>query len=550
MSTELGKAYVQIVPSARGIGSALTAELNGSADIAGASAGSRIVGKLKGAFATLGLGKILMESLKEGANLEQALGGVETLFKDHADEVIANADKAWKTAGISANNYMELATSFSASLLSGLGGDTKKAAKITDVAISDMADNANKFGTDMESIQNAYQGFAKQNYTMLDNLKLGYGQSKTEMERLLSDAEKLSGQKYDISNLSDVYSAIHVIQENLGVTGTTAKEAATTLSGSFASMKSAYLNFIGDLTAGRNIDSATKSLAESFSTFLFKNLVPALGRIIASLPTVVFTLITDGLPALFGSLVKAIPQIIGTLADTIQSIADYITEGVNRFADDPSVGLAGLKMIKNFFVAIFKSIPALLKSLMNLLTAAMEGLSTILGTLFVKGVNKMLSPFKRAYNTIKGWVQKIKNLFNFTLKFNGIKLPHITVNWKKSGALGKIASKLGLPGVPDFGVNWYKTGGIFDQPSIIGVGEAGKEAVIPLDKLSDYTQNASAEIDYNRLASAIAYQLAGEQQEIIVQIDGDVLVRKTAPRFKKALNTLDTRSQRKLGYSG
>ena len=165
--------------------------------------------------------------------MSKSLGGIETLFKDSADKVKANAAEAYRTAGMSANDYMELTTSFSASLLSSLSNDTSKAADVADMAMTDMSDNANKMGTNMEDIKNAYNGFAKQNYTMLDNLKLGYGGTKTEMERLLADAQKITGVKYDINNLSDVYSAIHVIQGQLDITGTTAKEAATTISGSF-----------------------------------------------------------------------------------------------------------------------------------------------------------------------------------------------------------------------------------------------------------------------------------------------------------------------------
>ena len=183
-----------------------------------------------------GLTAVVGGSLRSGADMEQNIGGVETLFKDSSDVVKANADKAFKTAGLSANSYMETVTGFSASLLQSLGGDTAKAADMADMAIIDMADNANKMGTSMESIQNAYSGFAKQNYTMLDNLKLGYGGTKEEMQRLLSDAQKISGVNYDISNLADVYNAIHVIQENLDITGTTAKEASETFSGSFVSV--------------------------------------------------------------------------------------------------------------------------------------------------------------------------------------------------------------------------------------------------------------------------------------------------------------------------
>ncbi len=187
---------------------------------------------------------IVTASVKARGELEQQIGGIETLFKNNADKVIENANKAYKTAGLSAIEYMSTATSFSASLLQSLGNDTAKAAEIADMAIIDMSDNANKMGTSMEMIQNAYQGFAKQNYTMLDNLKLGYGGTKTEMERLLADAEKLTGIKYDINNLNDVYNAIHVIQGELGITGTTAKEASETLQGSMASLSASWNNFL------------------------------------------------------------------------------------------------------------------------------------------------------------------------------------------------------------------------------------------------------------------------------------------------------------------
>lgn len=245
--TELAKAYVQIIPSAKGIGGMLQNEVGGETDAAGKSLGGRIGGAIKVAVIAAGIGKAISASISEGAELEQSIGGIETLFKDSAEKVKQNAANAYKTAGMSANEYMQLTTSFSASLLQSLGNDTAKAADVADMAMTDMSDNMNKMGSNMEDIKNAYQGFAKQNYTMLDNLKLGYGGTKTEMERLLADAEKITGVKYDINNLSDVYSAIHVIQGELGITGTTAKEAATTLSGSLASMKAAFKNLLGNI---------------------------------------------------------------------------------------------------------------------------------------------------------------------------------------------------------------------------------------------------------------------------------------------------------------
>lgn len=290
MAASIAKAYVQVIPSADGIKGKLSGILGGEAGAAGNSAGqsfgSSMIGKVKGMLAAAGVGKMLADSLAGGGALQQSLGGVETLFKDSAAQVIANAENAYKTAGMSANQYMETVTGFSASLLQGLSGDTQKAAQVADMALTDMSDNANKMGTDMELIKNAYQGFAKQNYTMLDNLKLGYGGTKTEMERLLKDAQALTGVKYDISNLSDVYSAIHVIQGELGITGTTAKEAATTLSGSMASMKAAFSDLLANLSLGRDIGPSLTALGETVYTFVVGNLLPMVGNALTALPEV------------------------------------------------------------------------------------------------------------------------------------------------------------------------------------------------------------------------------------------------------------------------
>lgn len=281
---DLAKAYVQIIPSARGIEGKISQELGGEADSAGRSFGGRMVGAISSIIAAAGIGKAISASISEGAALQQSLGGIETLFKDSADKVKQNAAKAFQTAGMSANQYMEMTTGFAASLLSSLGNDTNKAADMADMAMTDMSDNANKMGTSMEMIQNAYQGFAKQNYTMLDNLKLGYGGTKEEMQRLLADAQKITGVKYDISNLSDVYSAIHVIQGELGITGTTAKEAASTFSGSLAAMKAASKNLIGAISLGKDISGPLMDLQQTIHTFLIGNLIPMIGNVLGSLP--------------------------------------------------------------------------------------------------------------------------------------------------------------------------------------------------------------------------------------------------------------------------
>lgn len=327
MATELAKAYVQIVPSARGIKGAIEKELGGEAQSAGASAGASIASGIKKAIAAAGIGKLIRDSLFEGAALQQSIGGIETLFKDTADVVKRNADVAFSTAGVSANEYMETVTSFAASLLQGTAGDTERAAKIADTAMIDMADNANKMGTSMASIQNAYQGFAKQNYTMLDNLKLGYGGTKEEMKRLLADAQALTGVKYDMSNLGDVYEAIHVIQGELGITGTTAKEAEETFTGSFASMKAAAKNLLGNLSLGQDIMPSLRALGKTVSTFLRGNLIPMVGNIIKGAPAILRASISAAVSAVT-SFASGAPELVSSGVEAIKSFAQGFVNGI------------------------------------------------------------------------------------------------------------------------------------------------------------------------------------------------------------------------------
>lgn len=310
----IATAYVQVMPSMEGVAPKVESYFGGAGNSAAGKFSATFGTALKvgAAAAAAAAGVVLKESLEQGAALQQSIGGIETLFgaggksiEQYAasvgksvgeisgeysalmtaqQTVFDNAKNAYATAGLSANEYMETVTSFSAALISSLEGDTQKAADAADMALRDMSDNANKMGTDMEAIQNAYQGFAKQNYTMLDNLKLGYGGTKTEMERLLADAQALTGVEYNIDNLADVYTAIHVIQEELGITGTTAAEASTTLIGSFNAMKAAAQNVLGDLALGRPMEESLQALKETTETFLTGNLLPMVGTVLDTLP--------------------------------------------------------------------------------------------------------------------------------------------------------------------------------------------------------------------------------------------------------------------------
>ena len=335
MATEIAQAYVQLIPSARGITGKIQSILDPEASAAGQSAGqslgSSLVSVMTKVIAAAGIGKAFSAAINEGAALQQSLGGIETLFKGSADKVKGYANEAYKTTGLSANAYMENVTGFSASLLQSLGGDTNKAAETANMAMIDMSDNANKMGTSMESIQLAYQGFAKQNYTMLDNLKLGYGGTKQEMQRLLADAEKLTGVKYDINNLSDVYSAIHAIQENLDITGTTAREAATTFTGSFESMKAAAQNVLGKLALGEDILPSLHALLKTTSTFLFDNFLPMVGNIFSGLGLVLTEGIGQIASQLFGDAFgSAVYSQLSRVTGIFQTFFDMIFGSLSK----------------------------------------------------------------------------------------------------------------------------------------------------------------------------------------------------------------------------
>lgn len=324
------------------------------------------------------------------ADYEQLAGGVETLFKDSAETIHSFADNAYKTAGLSANEYMETVTSFSASLLQSLDGDTEKAAVAADLAITDMADNANKMGTAMESIQNAYQGFAKQNYTMLDNLKLGYGGTKEEMQRLLADAEKLSGVKYDLSSYADIVEAIHVIQTEMGITGTTAKEASTTIQGSVAGMKAAWANLmVGMADDTQDFDLLLSNFIESIGT-VADNLLPRIGIVIEGMGKLVAGLapeIASALPTLTNELLPNLVELgvqsISALVQGIQENGDSLAAGALSIVGTLAEGIAELlPMVADTAASLAVSLAdGLTESLPNIIPIAIETISTLVENL-------------------------------------------------------------------------------------------------------------------------------------------------------------------------
>ena len=385
MAENIGTAYVQIVPTAKGISGKIEQELGGVGKSAGQSFStgfSSVLGGIgKVAVAAVGaaataVGGIVASAVSQYADFEQLAGGVETLFGDSAEYVIKRAGAAFETAGLSANDYMETVTSFSASLLQSLGGDTEKAAKVADQAIVDMADNANKMGSSMESIQNAYQGFAKQNYTMLDNLKLGYGGTKQEMQRLLKDAEKISGQKFDLSSYADIIQAIHVMQENMGIAGTTSKEAATTISGSLAMVKGAWDNVLSSIGQG-NMDKLNENINDlvySAETFA-GNIMPVVQTALSG----VSELISALAPEIAAAIPDLISQVLPGLLSAGVSVIDALAQGI--LGALPGLMPCVMDIINSLLDLILQLAPQLLSAGLDIILQLANGITSALPTL-------------------------------------------------------------------------------------------------------------------------------------------------------------------------
>lgn len=552
----LGTAWIQIKPTTSGITSAVKKELSkteaemtssgskisGAFSSLGKKAGSALkVGLLAaGTAATAGAIALVKNAVSEFANYEQLVGGVDTLFKGASGQVQEYAAQAFQTAQISANEYMETVTSFSASLIQSLGGDTNKAAKYADQAIVDMADNANKMGTSMEMIQNAYQGFAKQNYTMLDNLKLGYGGTKTEMERLLADAEKISGTHFEIGNFADMTQAIHIIQENLGIAGTSAKEASETVSGSLNSMKSAWTNLVTGMGDGNaDMQKLMSQFVESAGTAL-KNLAPVIMEaltgigelitqltpiIVEKLPVLVQTLIPQfinvvsqianaiimNLPMILTSILQAfvlnLPSLIQAIVSTLPALIDSIVQ----FLTSPENIMMMIQASVQLFMGVVQAVPQIIGSLFSAFGNLFSGLWKLLQEKFGKFAadfgNFIGGIFKGAINGILGFVEGFINtpidiLNGFIDIINGA-FGWIGVN------LGKI-DRINLPRL--------YTGGI-----VQGIGTDTSDSNIYALSKGEYVIRAAAarDIGYENLARMNETgQVSGGGQNIYFTING------------------------------
>lgn len=382
MPSQVATAYVQIIPSAQGIGGGIAQALGGdaAADSAGRSFGGKLVGAIKGVIAAAGIGAALSKAITEGAALEQSIGGVETLFGDAANQVIAAADNAFATAGLSANAYMETVTGFSARLLQGLGGDTQAAAALADTAVTDMADNANKMGTSMETITQTYQSLARGNYEMLDNLKLGYGGTQAEMARLINDSGVLgdtmvaTAENVNSIGFDKMIEAIHVVQTEMGITGTTALEAETTITGSLNALQASFSNVLANLALGRDLGPSLNALATTLTTFLTGNLLPAVWNILSALP---------------GALVTFLTSLGPQLAAGLQGLVSQITTGMTTSL--PQMMQGGATMVQGIVQGITATLPSLLQSGAQMVVSAIQGFSQQYPALLDSGVQAVQS---------------------------------------------------------------------------------------------------------------------------------------------------------------
>ena len=455
MPQSVGEVALDIVAGQNNVASVVRNSMNDCQDSVnrGSSGISSALGKIGGVAtaigktALIGVGAVgtavaglAKQSVEVYADYEQLVGGVETLFKDSADTVIGYADIAYKTAGLSANDYMDTVTSFSASLLQSLGGDTAKASEMANMAIIDMSDNANKMGTSMDMIQNAYQGFAKQNYTMLDNLKLGYGGTQAEMYRLMQDAEKLGAvfnSEYSLSSkgtleadFADIVTAIHTVQTEMDITGTTSKEASSTISGSISSMKASWTNLLtgmGDDTQdfGKLIDNFVESVATVGDNLLprisivldgvvslISNLAP---KIIAKIPEIVGVIlpsIIDSSRAITGAIINVLPQLFTTIIGVLPSLVNNLVSNLGTFFTQnlPIIFQKGAEMLNGLASGLSQNIPTLLANVLPMIEQFTATIGDNIGLVVDAGLNLIMQLGQGIINSIPVLIEYVPQI--------------------------------------------------------------------------------------------------------------------------------------------
>lgn len=566
-SATVGSAVVKLKFDGTGVKSELSA-VEKQTSALGAKIGSIMQNAAKigaAAFASMAtaatafIAKTAKDAVKSFADYEQLVGGVDTLFKDASETVQKYADRAFQTAQISANEYMSTVTSFSASLIQSLGGDTAKAAEYADQAIIDMADNANKMGTSMSMIQNAYQGFAKQNYMMLDNLKLGYGGTRTEMQRLLADAEAISGIHYEIGNFADMTAAIHVIQQELGITGTSALEASKTIQGSLNSMKAAWSNLVVGISNDQaDFAGLMDKFIDSAGTFL-ENIIPVIETTlpkIAELIDKLVPLIMAKLPGLIQTLLPMFLNVVTQIAITlIQNAPMILTMILNGFLSAlPSIISALVDALPQIVVAIVEFLTnpetigqlvagavelffGLVLAVPQILGALIGAFGTLVGNLW-NGIKNMFGQFAANFGNFISGI--FKNAINGMISFieNFINAPINLIN----GFLDIINGAFGWLGVNIGHIDLVRLprlaqGGYVDGATTAMIGEQGKEAVLPLENNTDNWAGLLAstlvdEMEIEQVGTGVTI----EKQEFIInnQLDAEDIGRVMMQSIRRA----------------
>ena len=622
---DLGKAYVQIVPSAKGIKGSIEKEIGGEVASAGESAGGGFASGIKSAILKAGIGvavgKVVKDSLSEGAALQQSIGGIQTLFgnqgaKDVEEyaamqkksiaevgaeftrnqqaeaKMMENAAKAYQTAGLSRNEYMEQAASFSATLLQGLEGDTMKAAEYADKAMINMSDNANKFGTDISAIQNAYQGFAKDNYTMLDNLKLGYGGTQSEMARLINDSGVLDGEmEATAENVKDipfdkVIEAIDVIQTRMGVAGTTSEEASKTFTGSMQAMQAASKNLLGAIATGDDISEPLYALTESVVTFVSNNLIPMLSQALTAIPEVIGRLLEqiavdaeaftpkliDMIVGIVDSILQNMPYILSGIAELLITVADallsydwstVLSDLINNFSESwttllPHIMILGFNLQKNLINGILEGLPQFLATVPTLISDFLNTITQYLPQVLESGIEILTSLIDGIVDNIDEVISTVIQLINIIIKTTIENLPTIL----KAGIEILLALISGIvQAIPELISECIMLGSSITETLMnidwIGLGadilEGIAEGVIKgVSKLVEAVKGAGKKaLDTAKKALGIHSPSAVFRDEVGKQIDAGIAggIKKYTNPITSAMNSLSDMTQSRFNAS-
>lgn len=585
--TEIGKAYVQIVPSAEGIKGSVGKVLKGEAESAGKGAGLKVASFMKKAIAAAGIGVAIKKSLDAGKELEQNLGGTEAVFGDFASKIQEEAKTAYKNMGLSASDYMATANKMG-SLFQGSGVSQQKSLELTTAAMKRASDVASVMGIDTTMAMESIAGAAKGNFTMMDNLGVAMNATTLEAYAL----EKGVNFKWNTaSNAEKAELAMKMFMDRTSqYEGNFYKESEGTFAGSLDAMKASLQNFMGNLALGQSVNESMGELIDAASTFFFGNCIPMIGTMVKALPGAISVFIRKGIPVLLNN----IGSMVRSLATNVSKFANSITaEKVEAWAKTSGIKMLkkGGEFLQKFVSGILSNMGKLLRALAQIgleiikglgsaiwpkITAAANGIkerflapinalklkvaSSIqaLKESFVAKINsikgwvggaaasikeKFLSPITSLRDRIKAIVDKIKGFFKFKVSTPHIPKPHFSVSppgWK----LGDL-----LKGsIPRLGISWHAEGVIFKRPTVLhGFGEAGPEATLPISKL-DSMVNQKDNIDYDKLATALINGLKGLNMTSVLEVDGREVARSTAPFMKNEINRLDTRANRKLGY--